>query len=256
MSALVLSAVCSNSHAKKSDSQEKLKAAIEEYNQANFDKSLALLEEAEFMSKDKADLSLVLTQRGVILDVIGERLDALLVFVRAITVDRGLEIETHKVRSSTIRLFRCAQSLAKAGMPIAEIRNRHAKDIEADNWKCPAAPDEIKDVASVQPKEAKSVPSPELPKLAPKPPPSPAVVESGPLDDQQGSRLAWRWGFIGAGILGLAGGLVLDYTNELGENYVFDTEDLTGTMVGTAGLAAIVTGVFFNPYRDKTTTND
>ena len=229
------------------DARQQLGAAVQYYMLAEFEEALVALGKAELAADTPELLALILYRRGVVLETLDRRLDALVDFVRAFTVHPEVRADTHELRSTALRLLQCARTLSTAGMDLDAMRQMLAEDIERPDWRCPVAAE-----VGHAPGNAPRMAPPEVEPPPPIPPPPPAAVSveipREPSLDPAAAASRWRWGFLGAGAAVAAGGLALDLALPTGSNQKVDAADFVGVSLMAIGVGAMVAGVFFNPF--------
>lgn len=226
--------------ARAQDADAKLAEAMAHFSEANFERAIELLHEAEALADRPEQLAQINRVLGILQDAVGERIDALVRFTRALTIDPATGLDPQEVRAATIRLFECARRLASVGMSEADIRNLMGNTLSHTDWVCPV---------TAQPSSAP------LPQLNADPPPTPApggpaLETAAPEPPDNPAMAGWRWGFIVAGGAVAAGGLAVDLALPTADDYKLEPVDFIGLSMMVVGLVAVATGVFFNPYAD------
>lgn len=204
-----------------------LRAAIERFSMAEFEAALELLRRAEPKAQTVALRARILSQRGVIQDAMGARVEAALTFVRAIAIHPGAELDRTRVRTSTLQLFDCSRRLASTGWGVHQMR---ASLTAADNgarWRCPEVP--------------------ELPKLAPEPEPPVLVEAPGAADQDDIDAVAFRWSMIAGGAALAATGLALDLGLDSGRDQKLDPIDFLGATLMVVGVVNVGIGALVTP---------
>ena len=168
------------------DPQAELTKGIVAFGRGDLNAAKAHLEEAESQTTDPVLLARIHRQRGIIDQVEGKRLAAVVSFLRALYFDPKVELSDREHKGEVQELFACARRLSDAGLSEKAVELRHAKDFEQADWRCP-----IDDRAAPPPA----------------PPPSPPLVPPPAEAEESGSVASspWLWIGIAAGVVVIAG---------------------------------------------------
>jgi hypothetical protein len=209
-------------------------AAQEAFAIGEFDEALKILSRAEMAATTKELKSQSIIQQAVILEAMGETVDALISFVRASTIYPEAKVDSVELKAATIHLFRCGRELAQQGYDAKKIRTLFPEN--KSFTKCPVP---IVDRLELSAKSPPPMPPTKTATTALSLPPGP---------NTESQRRAWFWGFVGTGLASFAGGLALDLGLETGSDGKLRREDFAGASFMLLGTTSAVIGLFFNPY--------
>ena len=218
---------------------ETMARAIEAFSDKQKEKAFELLLQAQKQTTDAEVLAKIHRQRGIFFEVEGRALESVIAFMKALSLNAGIQLPS-SVRTSTMqRRFSCAKTLHKSGKDEAFVRAHYKVSLSRPPFQCvvdPKPPPKTKSEQKPKPK-----PGSRLPK-APK------------------ARGASFWPWVSVGVAGVAGafgvGFGLSARSALGvspadASYVTaygTAEDrilAANAAWGIAGAAALTSAVLF-----------
>lgn len=213
--------------------EAKIGQATAAFAEADFDRAFELLDDAERLAASPQQLARVYRLVGILFDAVGQPLEALVRFTKALRADPGLGLDANRAKATTVRLYDCARALALAGTSEADVRRLLGSSVAETEWLCPITTPSV----SAEPAPAQG------PAVGPI-----LMVAPPPADDRN---LLWRWSFVIGGVAAAAGGLALDLGLDSGKDYVIEPVDFVGTSLMVIGLAAALTGLIAQPFDDS-----
>ena len=179
-----------------SDPQAELTKGIVAFGRGDLKAAKDHLDEAEAQTTDPPLLARIHRQRAIIDQVEGDRLAAVLSFMRALYFDPEVDLDEREHKGEIQELFKCARELNRAGLSEKAVEVRHAADFSKADWRCPAG----------QKPPPPKVEPPPPPKVEP-PPPPPVAPPPPPIEKEEGGSIwssPWLWVAVGAVVV--AGG--------------------------------------------------
>jgi len=206
-------------------------AAQDAFAMGDFDKALSILSQAEMAAATKELKAESIVHQAVILEAMGETVDALIAFVRAATILPQIDVNSVELKAETIQLFRCGKALAREGYHGQKIRELFPES--QDFSKCPVT------LLNDQQMKAPATTTASV-----------AITQepSAPAASTEAQSNIWLWSFVGAGLASFATGLALDVSLETGSDMKLEPIDFAGTGLMTVGATSALIGLLFNPY--------
>lgn len=164
------------------EAQSELTKAIVSFGRGDNEAARQHLDQAEKQTADPTLLARIHRQRGIIDEVEGSRLQAVVSFLKALYFDPAVELDAREHRGDVQRLFGCAKDLYRKGISERAVEARYADQLSGPNWRCPTtAPPPPAAPPPAPPAPPAAAPPP--PAVAPPPPPSEVeeVEEEGGL---------------------------------------------------------------------------
>ena len=164
----VVCALSSPTYSYAQNTRSLLTKAIVAFGQGKLDDALIALDGAEASTSEPAFLSKIHRQRGIILEVQDQVLEAMIQFRKAIYYNPTLSLSTREHKGRVSALFQCAKNMDTAGIKESMIRTKFASSVKDGIVECP-----IDSNGNIIPKKEPEKPKPPAtsPKLTNTPPP-------------------------------------------------------------------------------------
>jgi hypothetical protein len=114
-----------------------LTKAIVAFGQGKLDEAKTALDRAEASTSEPSVLSKIHRQRGIILEVQDQALEAMIQFRKAIYYNPELKLSTREHKGRVSALFQCAQNFALAGIKEPTIRTKYSYTTKDGGVDCP-----------------------------------------------------------------------------------------------------------------------
>ena len=114
-----------------------LTKAIVAFGQGKLEEAKSALDQAEASTSDPPVLSKIHRQRGIILEVEDQALEAMIQFRKALYYNPELKLSTREHKGRVSALFQCAQNFAVAGIKEATIRTKYSNTTSDGGVDCP-----------------------------------------------------------------------------------------------------------------------
>ena len=135
MLAALLAVPSSFAHAQ--DTRTLITQAIVAFGQGKLQKALIALNGAEASTSDPATLAKIHRQRGIILEVQDQALEAMIEFRKALAHNPSVSLSAREHKGRVSALFQCAKNLDVAEMKADTIRTKFPDAVSGDKVNCP-----------------------------------------------------------------------------------------------------------------------